>query len=170
VPDETPDPQLSDFARTLAAASPHPGRLDRDALLFAAGRAAQARRGHVWRIGTCVFAVISAGLGAALTLRPANVIEVERVVYLQAPPPSSQPPRAVAPVVPLAGADIGSGAEWAAGVRLRERALQEGIAGLPPVSLPSAVALSPPLSVRDIPEVSALRPADLQFLTGEPIR
>jgi hypothetical protein len=170
VPDETTDPQLSDFARTLAAAAPHPGGLDRDSLLFAAGRAAQVRRGHVWRIGTLLFALTSAGLGAALTLRPANVVEVERVVYLQAPPPSSQPPRSVAPVVPLAGGDSGSAAEWAAGVQLRERALQEGVAGLPPVSLPSVVAISPPLSVRDIPEVSALRPADLHFLTGEPIR
>jgi hypothetical protein len=170
MPDETPDPQLNAFARSLAATAPHPGRLDRDALLFAAGRAAQARHGRVWRVGTLLFALTSAGLGATLTLRPASVVEVERTVYLPAPPPatSATRPRLEAPPA-ISPAVAGSDAEWAASVRLRERVLEEGIAGLPTPS-PLAYVPAPPLSERDIPELAALRPAELHSLTGETIR
>jgi hypothetical protein len=171
VPDETPDPQLNAFARSLAATAPHPGGLDRDALLFAAGRAAQARHGRVWRVGTLLFALTSASLGAALAMRPASVVEVERVVYVPAPAPAtSAPARAAAPVAMGATADAATAEQWSAGVRLRDRALREGIAGLPAVYLSSADTRLPPLSERDIPEISALRPADLHSLTGEPIR
>jgi hypothetical protein len=170
MPDETPDPQLNAFARSLATVAPHPGRLDRDGLLFAAGQAAQARHGRVWRVGTLLFALTSAGLGGALTMRPASVVEVERVVYLQASPPSkgkTPPPAESPPAVSPGVAD--SVAEWAAGVRLRERVLEEGIAGLP-TPTPLAYVPAPPLSERDIPELAALRPAELRSVTGETIR
>ncbi len=159
MPDETPDRGLNAFARALAVASPHPGRLDRDALLFAAGRAAQARQGRAWRLSTAALALLSAGLGAALAVRPApapGVVEVERVVYVPAPTPPApqQPPampEALSPPVAAPAAAV-----WAEGLRQRERALREGIAGLPPAALAWSAPLPPPLSERDVPELSAL--------------
>src|SRR5208282_1334056 len=129
MPDETPDAGLNAFARALAAAVPHPGCFDRDALLFAAGRAARSRSNRFWRLSTAALALLSAGLGAALVLRPAStarVVEVERVVYLPAPVAHPAPQAKAASREELAPPSTASPApEWTEGMRLRERVLQD---------------------------------------------
>lgn len=156
MPDETPDPGLNAFARALAAAAPHPGRLDRDALLVAAGRAAQARRDRVWRYSAVALAFLSAGLSAAHGLRPPAVVEVPRYVYLTAPPAPRppEPPPAALPEPRQLPAPVSVAADGSEGLRLRERVLRDGVTALPSDS--AAWHVPPrPLSARDVPELSA---------------
>jgi hypothetical protein len=77
-----PPDDLSQFADCLAAVPPDPGRLDRDALLFAAGRAS-ARRGAFWPAAAAALALLSAGLATTLLLRPPERVEVVRVVHVK---------------------------------------------------------------------------------------
>jgi hypothetical protein len=156
VPDETPDPGLNEFTRALTAVAPNPGRLDRDALLFAAGRAAEARRGRVWKASTTLLTLVCTGLGATLAFRAPAVIEVPRVVIVSAPdrkPPAPAPP---AEIPPLPSRDSLQ-ADWAEGMRQRDSILQGGVAALtspPPVwpGLPDRTPID-----RDVPEMAALK-------------
>jgi hypothetical protein len=139
--DESTD--LTPFEQRLAEVPPNPGGFQRDALLFAAGRAA-GRRGRFWPAAAAALALLSAGLGATLALRPPSVVEVERVVVVPAPPPSvpepappAQPERsslAVAPLVP----------EWSEGMRLRERVARDGLGAAPPSVWLAPAPLPPP--------------------------
>ena len=134
-----------------------PTALDRDALLFAAGRAAQARSDRVWQLSTAILSLAAASLGATLVLRPAAVVERERLVYVQTPPPAAapQPPPATPDASPPSSIATVPDTEWAEGLQLRQRLLQEGVAGLAPTSLAWS-ELPRPLSERDVPEISAL--------------
>jgi hypothetical protein len=152
--DETPDAGLSAFARSLAAVAPHPGRLDRDVLLFAAGRAAGARRGRVWQGCTAVLTLLCAGLGTTLVLRSPASVEVPRVVLV--PAPAAKPSLPTADEPSLSPADSTLQAEWAAGMRLRNRVLREGVAALPSPPLAWSGPPERPLSDREVPEISAL--------------
>ena len=144
-------PDLAAFTRTLAEAVPHPGRLDRDALLFAAGRAA-GRRGRFWPATAAALAVLSASLGATLLFRTPAVVEVVRIVHVPIPAPAPEPAVLPAeepsppPAAPLA-------AEWVTDLRLRERMLREGSSAVP--SSPWAAAPSRPTP--DVPDLSSLR-------------
>jgi hypothetical protein len=169
VSDETPE-ELNAFARTLSAAMPHPGRLGRDALLFAAGRAAQARAGRVWRLSTVFLLFACIGLGASATLRAPALVERERVVYVQAPSPSLPAPQSVPEVEQRQPTVTVQVSDWADGLRLRERVLAEGVDALPPVLVASNGPTPHRLSVRDLPELSVLGPAALRALSGESSR
>jgi hypothetical protein len=93
VPEPTPDPELTAFAASLARAAPDPGRLDRDGLLIRAGRAASVRQARRWAAAAAVLALVAAGEGLWLGLRPPQVVVV-------APPPASAPePPALSPSV-----------------------------------------------------------------------
>jgi hypothetical protein len=158
VPDETFDRDLSAFARALAASTPHPGRLDRDALLFAAGQAARARRERFWQFSTAVLAFFSVTSGTALVLRPAPVLEPVRVVYLQAPQAPTPQPQLTVPNVPFPSlSEAPRDADATEGMRLRERVLRDGVAALPDPALVWNVPPQQPFSERDVPEFSALR-------------
>jgi hypothetical protein len=171
VSDETPDRQVSEFAKTLATAVPHPGRLDRDALLFAAGRAARVRYERLWRASAALLFLLCVGLGATLVLRPQGAIERERVVYLPASAaPAAQPSTTVQDTSPPSPVVAWQGAGRAEGLHLRDRLLREGMAALPPCPLVWNGAAVQPLSERDVPEIAALRPAALSSLSGESTR
>src|SRR5262249_23056654 len=70
-PAETTMPEpVNELESALAAMSPMPSRLDRDALMYAAGRAAAPRRG-LWPLLAGGFAVVAVGLAIHdLTLQP----------------------------------------------------------------------------------------------------
>jgi hypothetical protein len=171
MPDETPDPGLSALARALAAAAPHPGRLDRDALIFAAGRAAGARRARGWRYSTAAMALLSAGLAAALTLRTPAVVEVERVVVVPAAPPAvaERPPAPPEKTAPLPAVSPPA-AELAEGLRLRQRVLREGVAALPAIPPSWYAPPERPLSESDVPELGTLHRFAAPITPGGPTR
>jgi hypothetical protein len=149
---------LNTFEHHLAEVAPHPGGLDRDSLLFAAGKAAGGR-GRFWPLLSAALALVSAGLATTLLLRPPRVVEVERVVTVtvEVPVPIPLPVPESAPATsderpPLAATPLAP--EWVRGMRLRESVLREGVG-----VLPSTVWTAPPAQPRrpEVPDLSALR-------------
>jgi len=85
---------LTELEIALSGLAPAPPRLDRDGLLYAAGRSAGARR---WKQSACGLAVASLALATFIGVRP--VREREHVVIVQAGPsaewkPAPSPPEA----------------------------------------------------------------------------
>ena len=84
---------LENALRQLAPA----GQLQRDQLMFQAGRASTPRRGWLWPAATAAMTVVTLTLGAALALRP-PAQPAEKIVYVTvreevpAAPPSVEPP------------------------------------------------------------------------------
>jgi hypothetical protein len=158
--DETAEPGLSAFIRAIALAVPNAGRLDRDALLFAAGRAAGARQSRLWQLSSAALALMCVGFATTLALRPSGMRDFQPVVDRSStaapgisPLPSRMPdspsPRPI---------ENSPDAEWIEGMRLRERVLRDDVNSLPPVSLTWSGPPRQPLSERDVPGLSDLRP------------
>jgi len=88
------DPGLNEVAAALGALRPNPPALDRDRLLFRAGRAS-APRPWPWQLTAAVSATAAALLAALLVFRPAPT-PVERVVVVHdlapAPPKPEETP------------------------------------------------------------------------------
>ncbi len=146
---------LTGFEQRLAAVPPSPGQLERDRLLFAAGRAAGRRSALAGASGLCAaLALLSTGLGALLVFRPPAVVEVERVVVVHEPLPELQP----APAAPSASESSPLVAatpppEWLEGVRQRERVLRDGVDTTPSITW----AAPPAAGSKDVPDLAALR-------------
>jgi hypothetical protein len=86
----THDPGLTALERALAGLVPSSGALNRDALMFAAGRAS-VRRGWAWPCAAAGATAAALVLGALLLLRPAPE-PVVRFVPVPAPPQPSETP------------------------------------------------------------------------------
>jgi hypothetical protein len=124
------DPGLTQLATALSALAPRPAVLDRDRLMFAAGRQS-ARRSRLWPCVSALLAVLSVGLGTALVLRPEP-----RVVYVTPPAP---PPPAPAPAEsrePTVAAKDDHWQEQIESLRLRNRVLRLGVEALPEAPRP----------------------------------
>jgi hypothetical protein len=76
--DERQTPELSELEAALGGLSPRPASVDRDALLYRAGRAAGARP---WRRATAISTLFALALAGVLVTRPV----VERPVPVPAP-------------------------------------------------------------------------------------
>jgi hypothetical protein len=167
--DETTDPEVTQFLRRLASAAPSAGRLDRDAVLFAAGRASRVKRLRAWQLTTGVLAIACAGLGSALAVRTPDIIERERVVYVEVP--ASKP--AVAQIMKPAEQDTPQSVQ-AASASPEEPAgaapsVYRGITvGSAHVAGWNGIHLSP-LSEREVPEITAL-PAYRTTDSGDSLR
>jgi hypothetical protein len=118
---------MTEFENALRSLRPEGGAIDRDELMFRAGRAAGHRQGNHWRLAAGVFAVLTVTLGAALLVRPAAEVQ-ERVRYVEhsaptrvpvRPGPEAEPERRTGSGRPLVYYD------------LRERVLTEGVDALP---------------------------------------
>jgi hypothetical protein len=144
-----PNPDLARLEAALKGLAPSPGRLSHDRLLFAAGRAAALRWRWLWPAATAVLAVVAAGLGTALFLRPGPLI-VERVVKERVPvpvPPAPQldpddepdpaPPPLVTPAEPERVASAAPGSY----LEMRNQVIRWGADALP---RPAAVATPAP--------------------------
>ncbi len=102
-------PELSALADALRALAPAPAALDRDELLFRAGRSSAPRpRRWPWALATALASVTALGLGGALLFRPPATHTVERVVHVtvvreaRAPaPPEPAPPQPETAPAPL---------------------------------------------------------------------
>ena len=117
------DPELASFEKELRDLAPRPGCLDRDALLFAAGRAS-AKAGR-WRAAPAGLVALSLALGVALAVRPAPPV-VERVVYVPDEPEAMpEPPSVLTP--PAISRE-----------RLIEQVFLHGLDGLPDTSAEDA--------------------------------
>jgi hypothetical protein len=80
---------LTELERHLAALSPKPATLDRDRLLFRAGRDSM-RRHWAWPTATAVMALACVGLTLTMMLRSApepivRVVKEQVIVYVSAP-------------------------------------------------------------------------------------
>jgi hypothetical protein len=143
---------LTAFTHSLANVPPHPGQLDRDALLFAAGRAA-GRRGAFWTSTAAILAVLCTALTVTLLTRPPTV--VERAVYVKVPVPAEAPPPDTAPPgddLPATSPTAPSLAV-AEALRLRQRVLDNGVGETPQATWTSE--RSRPSD--DVPDLSSLR-------------
>jgi hypothetical protein len=145
---------LTAFTRSLANVTPHPGQLNRDALLFAAGRAA-GRRGPFWPATAAALALVSTVLGATLLVRPPTVVEIERIVRVPTPVPADAPAADLAgprddPSTPTPSAPSPALTE---ALRQRERILSDGAGEQPPAAWASQS--TQPSS--EIPDLSSLR-------------
>jgi hypothetical protein len=145
---------LTPFTRALANVPPSPGRLDRDNLLFAAGRAAGRRAVVFWPVTAAALAGLSTVLALVLLNRPPTV--VERVVHIPAPVlPDAPPPAPVGPRDDHSAPTPSSPSpSLAAALRLRQRVLREGIGEVPQVPW---AAESPASSSSEVPDLSSLR-------------
>ena len=68
IPEPDREPELTALERRLAAWRPAAGTLDRDRMLYDAGRAAAEGEGHrhAWRLATAALAIMTIGLGVLL--------------------------------------------------------------------------------------------------------
>jgi hypothetical protein len=157
---------LKPFTRALAGIPPHPGQLDRDALLFAAGqfaaRAGRLRRA-IWPATAALFSTLSAVLAVVLVTRSPGVVEVERVVYLPAPAsPKQQAPGSKddpshrtedsREASPDSSFILYPSSFSSEGLRLRQRILRDGVR-----DVPQAPWAAPPPSSDDVPDLASLR-------------
>jgi hypothetical protein len=132
----TPEPEMTEFEQSLAALSPSRGRLDRDRLMFEAGRRsaiAPRRATWAWPAVAASLAAVVLGQTFALTRRPEPRI-VERVVVVYEPADVSAQP--VAPVVvlsrnPAPEADRPDESAESPYLRLRRQIERFGLDGLP---------------------------------------
>jgi hypothetical protein len=96
---ENIDPKLLALESALASLAPAPGRLDRDQMLFRAGRATSRTR-LVWPCTSVALAALVAGMGMLLALRP-DAAPTVRIVYV---PVMEQNPTSAEPMENLSSA------------------------------------------------------------------
>jgi len=119
-----------ELASALGRLRPERGTIDRDEVMFRAGRASARRRGHYWQGAT---ALLVCGLGVSLFTRPAPR-EIERIVTVAAPGPVLEDDSPTDVAV----------RDWRRGVRqhhaeylrLRQAVLARGIDALPVLGAP----------------------------------
>jgi hypothetical protein len=154
MPERPHESPLTDLERALLALAPAVAALDRDQLLFEAGRRSARRRG--WPFATAALALLAAGLGAALILRPAPP-PVERPIVVQVPSPEPSPPD-LSELPP--DSEPGPPPAGQPGYfQLREQLLARGLDALP--LPPPAPAAGPPSTLDDLlcdPELPPSRP------------
>jgi hypothetical protein len=140
------DPDVAALTAALGGLTPALPALDRDRLLYEAGRRS-ARRPWGWPVAG-VFAVLSIGLGARLATVPVPARSVE-YVYVSHPVAPDRP--AAAQHGDAVAADSPGGAKSLAALlpapgapllRLRDQVVRFGADGLP-TALPSGVARPP---------------------------
>jgi hypothetical protein len=116
--DETHDPDLKALEAALGALRPTPDAIERDRLMFQAGRASVPRPGRFWQATAGTFGTLSVLLGGLLLLRPAPA---ERIVYV--------PSQAETPAV-LAGLPVADPPPPNGYLRLRQFVHREGVEAL----------------------------------------
>ncbi len=135
------DPALNALESKLTSLTPLPSALDRDYLLYHAGRASVRGAGWFWRAATGFLLLVTAGLSFVLLHRPVPRIDpvvVERVVYVPAAPtlpPTTSPSDHVNPPSAHLSAfdaiDEDREKEQSDNVRIRQQVFRFGVDSLP---------------------------------------
>ncbi|MBN1341325.1 MAG: hypothetical protein JXQ73_01520 [Phycisphaerae bacterium] len=139
---ESLTPSERELAAALGALRPADTRIDRDRLMYQAGRSSTAGRTRLWQSTTACLAALLAG---SLLLRPATTTRDALPVTAQSPtsPKPSPPDR----VVLLTSSDLSTRTD-ARYLILRNDVLARGLSALtsdePPTSSPSSRASGPP--------------------------
>ena len=143
---------LTPFADALRLLTPQPPAMSRDALLFAAGKAAGRPRPWLWPTAAGAFASLSAVL-AGFVVSPAapevRYVELERIVYVERPAPDRT--ETAEPSPPASSHSVAAEDESRERLRLlqvRRDVLRWGVEMLPE-SKPSA-GPSPDVVARDL--------------------
>jgi hypothetical protein len=137
------DPGLNEIAAALGALQPNPPALDRDRILFQAGRAS-AGRPWLWLATTAAATLVAAVLAGVLVFRPAPP-PVVQIVYKDPPAPTpAPPPQDQAPPAPPESEPPAPSYPWPQTPygRLQDRVLRWGLDGLgdpPPAAPPETV-------------------------------
>lgn len=133
--ERSPDPSLTALEAALASLAPQPARLNRDRLLFEAGRRA-ARPSRLWPVSAVTLACVALAQAGILLLRPAPAV-VERYVLLPSRPEPAPAVKPVAPAeqpAPPAVASAKRDEAWPAGDSswsLRDQVLRWGVDIIP---------------------------------------
>jgi hypothetical protein len=110
MPAENPSPEMTPFEAALAAVGPAPARLDRDALMYAAGRRS-VRRDWRWPALAGVLAVVSLALVTRMIVAGPRVVERIVVVHESAAEVSgdlqANSAKSIAPLEPADESGIG---------------------------------------------------------------
>src|SRR5260370_42059404 len=131
------DPALNALEAKLTSLTPLPSALDRDYLLYHAGRASVRGAGWFWRAATGFLLLVTAGLSFGLLYRPVQRIDpevVERIVYVPAAPtlphttnPSDLPNPPAAHLSAFNAIDEDSEKEQAHNARIRPQVFRFGV-------------------------------------------
>ena len=161
----TPDTELAALQAALARLTPAPDGINIARLLFRAGQASVPRRSWGWPCATAAAALLAAGLGAVLLLRPVPP-PAERLVTVSVQRPSqarsasegtatpAAPPAASAPAA-TAPEDGGRGSGEAEYLRLRREVLANGVDALPPPApWPTARPADDPDTLLEMPHTT----------------
>lgn len=156
---------IQDLTRTeaaLAALAPTPAALDRDRLMFQAGRAARPGPWWGWPAATGILAAVAATLAVVMVTRPPVVTEtvVVRVPVEPAPAPiapTTPEPPADSPIVAFQPAEAATESLTPPGyLRLQKQILHWGLDALP--RGPLATQVEPPLTLEKLLGESPKRP------------
>jgi hypothetical protein len=156
--------ELAGALRGLRPAAPR--EIDRDAMLFEAGRAAASRSLFRWRMTAAAAGVLAAAAGVMFAGRLGEPKVVREVVYVDRPAsaPASQPRRVqpdvvtVASSTPIARPLLLAGSGEPSGLLLRDRALRWGV----------SAALSASADRASSPRPSRPSTIDVNQLLGQP--
>ncbi len=156
--ENTIGPDLSALERRLAAWRPATGALDRDRMLYDAGRAAAAAEARPWRLAAAALLLATAGLGGLLVqqrslLARERAERIELAARLRAPAVLAPPVESAAPGPPAPGSYLALTSRLAEGVDFGSSP-EGGGDGEP--RTPSPPSWEP--AARPVP----LRPIDLQ--------
>ncbi len=154
-PEELPLPNVSAIEAALAALAPAPAALDRDRLMFQAGRAAGGAASWGWPAATGALTALAAALALVMVLRPPVVTQtvVVRVPAEATPAPAPPKPEpetpADSPRVTARPAEVATSSPISPGyLRLQEQILRWGLDALP-AGRPAAPA-EPPITVEQL--------------------
>ena len=131
------EPRLNEVAAALAALTPRPPALDRDRLLFRAGRAS-APKPWMWRLTAAASTTLAAVLGVLLVIRTA-AIPLPEIIYVRVEP-APAPPVPAAPSIPIEAAPPAPPDSWpsTAYTRMEDQVLRWGLDGLAEPAPPPA--------------------------------
>jgi hypothetical protein len=145
-------PEMNDLEASLAGLSPSPAALDRDRLMFQAGRASVGVR-WLWPACTGAAVLTAAALALVLVLRPAPILIVEqRVVSVRQETPPPVPPHSDPPPEPWL--ETSAPLPQTDYLRRRQEVLRWGVDMLPPLP-PGESSSSPTLTpgaIREHPD------------------
>jgi hypothetical protein len=123
--DETRPARLSGLEESLAALRPTPAGIDRDQLMYEAGRKAGTRRGWYWPAATAALLLTTIVLSGVLFFRPVPERLVPVVIHDLPTAPEGFSPTVQDPIPPP---DRGAVASY---FRLRDEVAEHGLDGLP---------------------------------------